>query len=62
MRARTIIMTKLNLTALVLAALAAGLGLAGGSAIPMLLPQALFTLALILVLLNVMNESDGKRG
>ena len=55
-------MTKLNLTALVLAALGAGLGLAGGSAIPMLVPQALFTLALILVLLNVMNESDGKRG
>jgi uncharacterized membrane protein YtjA (UPF0391 family) len=55
-------MTKLNLTALVIVALAAVLGLVGGSAIPMLLPQALFTLALILVLLNVMNESDGKRG
>ena len=55
-------MTKLIMAALVLGAIAAGLGVAGGISIPLLLPQALFALAMIFVLLNVINESDGQRG
>ena len=55
-------MTRLIVAAIIVAAIAAGLGVAGGIAIPRIVPQALFALALILVLLNVMNESDGKRG
>ena len=55
-------MTKLIIAAIVLGAVAAGFSLMGGRAIPLLVPQALFALALIIVLLNVINESDGKRG
>jgi hypothetical protein len=55
-------MTKLIIAALAIGALAAGLGVAGGTSIPRLVPQALFALALIIVLLNVINESDGQRG
>jgi hypothetical protein len=55
-------MRKYILVALVLGAATAVLSGSNIMSLPPLVPQALFALALIMMLLNVMNESDRKAG
>jgi hypothetical protein len=52
-------MPKLIIAAFVLVLMAAMMSIAG--ILPPLVPQALFALSLVALLLNVVNESDEKR-